>query len=171
MTAGTPARTCAMKASAARSKSSRSLSSTRRLSRWPLTAPPPLVEVCMRMMSKQPDARYQSAEEVSRALATWLRSRGREVVSGVDAARRALSRRPGRRRRFVVARRDRSGRADCRRRHGANEGSTRRDSLWPRDLRSCASGRNAYNTAGQHERGSGRRGSAARQRPPAWCAD
>lgn len=42
-------------------------------------APQPLVDVCLRMMSKQPDARFQSAGEVAIVLAKWLQSRGRDV--------------------------------------------------------------------------------------------
>lgn len=35
-------------------------------------APPELVEICLRMMAKKPTKRYQSAEEVARALDEWL---------------------------------------------------------------------------------------------------
>ncbi len=40
-------------------------------------APPPLVDVCLRMMSKQPEARYQTAGEVAQVLARWLEMRGK----------------------------------------------------------------------------------------------
>jgi serine/threonine protein kinase len=42
-------------------------------------APPGLVNVCNRMMSKKPESRYQSAEEVVQALASWLADRGYET--------------------------------------------------------------------------------------------
>jgi serine/threonine-protein kinase len=45
-------------------------------------APPDLVEICMKMMAKQPDERYQSAGEVAAALAEWLVARGQRVESG-----------------------------------------------------------------------------------------
>ena len=35
-------------------------------------APADLVEICLRMMAKQPAERYQSAQEVADALAAWL---------------------------------------------------------------------------------------------------
>ena len=41
-------------------------------------APQPLVDVCLRMMAKQPGARIQSAGEVARLLGTWLAGRERE---------------------------------------------------------------------------------------------
>ncbi len=41
-------------------------------------APPALVDVCLRMMDKRPDARFQSAGEVSQMLARWLEARGRD---------------------------------------------------------------------------------------------
>jgi serine/threonine-protein kinase len=50
-------------------------------------APKPLVEVCMRMMAKQPDARVQTAGEVARQLASWLAARGRPTDSPVATAR------------------------------------------------------------------------------------
>ena len=40
-------------------------------------APQALVEVCNRMMSKSPAARYQTAKEVADVLATWLAGRAR----------------------------------------------------------------------------------------------
>jgi len=42
-------------------------------------APPTLVHICETMMSKDPDDRYQSADEVAERLAEWLADRGREV--------------------------------------------------------------------------------------------
>lgn len=42
-------------------------------------APKPLVEVCMRMMAKQPAARFQTAGEVARVLTKWLESRGNKI--------------------------------------------------------------------------------------------
>jgi serine/threonine protein kinase len=39
-------------------------------------APKELVDVCMRMMSKQPAARFQTAAEISKTLAMWIASRG-----------------------------------------------------------------------------------------------
>ena len=40
-------------------------------------SPPPLVDVCLRMMSKQPEARYQTAGEVAQVLTRWLEMRGK----------------------------------------------------------------------------------------------
>jgi serine/threonine protein kinase len=45
-------------------------------------APRDLVEICMRMMAKKPDERYQSAVDVSKALAGWLVAHGQTVESG-----------------------------------------------------------------------------------------
>ncbi len=45
-------------------------------------SPPPLVDVCLRMMSKQPEARYQSAGEVAQVLAKWLEMRGKPAATG-----------------------------------------------------------------------------------------
>jgi hypothetical protein len=42
-------------------------------------APQALVDVCLRMMAKNRDARYQSAGEVAATLAKWLQSRGKDV--------------------------------------------------------------------------------------------
>jgi serine/threonine protein kinase len=42
-------------------------------------APQALVEVCNRMMSKSPAARYQTAKEVADVLATWLAGRSRSA--------------------------------------------------------------------------------------------
>jgi serine/threonine protein kinase len=42
-------------------------------------APPGLVNICNRMMSKKPENRYQSAEEVAQALSGWLQDRGYEA--------------------------------------------------------------------------------------------
>ncbi len=42
-------------------------------------APQALVDVCLRMMSKNRDARYQSAGEVAATLMKWLQSRGKDV--------------------------------------------------------------------------------------------
>jgi serine/threonine protein kinase len=44
-------------------------------------APPGLVNICNRMMSKKPENRYQSAEEVGQALAGWLKDRGFDAGS------------------------------------------------------------------------------------------
>jgi serine/threonine-protein kinase len=44
-------------------------------------APKELIEVCSRMMAKQPSARFQSAGEVATTLAAWLTARGQRVES------------------------------------------------------------------------------------------
>jgi serine/threonine-protein kinase len=48
-------------------------------------APQPLVDVCLRMMAKQPAARFQAAAEVARVLSAWLAGRGKP--DGASAAR------------------------------------------------------------------------------------
>ena len=45
-------------------------------------APPALVDVCLRMMDKRPDARFQTAGEVSKMLASWLEARGKDLGGG-----------------------------------------------------------------------------------------
>jgi len=42
-------------------------------------APPTLLHICEKMMSKDPDERYQTAGEVSERLTEWLRDRGHAV--------------------------------------------------------------------------------------------
>ena len=41
--------------------------------------PPTLLHICEKMMSKSPDDRYESAEDVSERLTTWLQDQGRDV--------------------------------------------------------------------------------------------
>ncbi|MEX2139551.1 MAG: protein kinase [Pirellulales bacterium] len=68
-------------------------------------APQPLVDVCLRMMAKQPAARFQSAGEIARVLGTWLAGRGKQAnpVTGATSPagrpppRRAPSAKPGQR--------------------------------------------------------------------------
>jgi serine/threonine-protein kinase len=48
-------------------------------------APQPLVDVCLRMMAKQPPARFQSAAEVSRVLGAWLAGRGKADSAAAGA--------------------------------------------------------------------------------------
>lgn len=48
-------------------------------------APKPLVDVCLRMMAKQPPARFQSAAEIARVLAAWLSGRGKADSAGAGA--------------------------------------------------------------------------------------
>ena len=43
-------------------------------------APQALVDVCLRMMAKNAEARYQSAGEVATTLTKWLQSRGKDVT-------------------------------------------------------------------------------------------
>ncbi len=45
-------------------------------------APPELVEICLRMMAKKPQDRFQTAAEVAQALADWLVAQGHSVDSG-----------------------------------------------------------------------------------------
>jgi serine/threonine protein kinase len=45
-------------------------------------APPSLVEVCERMMSKKPDERFQTAGDVADRLTSWLAERGRKLGGG-----------------------------------------------------------------------------------------
>ncbi len=45
-------------------------------------APPDLVDICATMMAKKPELRYQSADEVAKALAQWLTAHGRAVEPG-----------------------------------------------------------------------------------------
>ncbi len=44
-------------------------------------APQELVDICAKMMAKKPDQRYQSADEVAKALAQWLVAQGQTVES------------------------------------------------------------------------------------------
>jgi serine/threonine protein kinase len=55
-------------------------------------APTALVDVCLRMMDKRPDARFQSAGEVAQMLGRWLESRGKQVDggSGVGITKRTV---------------------------------------------------------------------------------
>ena len=54
--------------------------------------PPPLVDVCLRMMTKQPDARFQTAGEVAQMLGKWLEARGKfeSGSSGLGMTRRPV---------------------------------------------------------------------------------
>ncbi len=45
-------------------------------------APQALVDICMKMMGKKPDQRYQSMFDVSAALADWLKSQDKKTDSG-----------------------------------------------------------------------------------------
>ena len=54
-------------------------------------APPALVDLCLRMMAKQPDARFQTAAEVAQSLGKWLESRGSaNSGSGVGLGKRGV---------------------------------------------------------------------------------
>jgi eukaryotic-like serine/threonine-protein kinase len=44
-------------------------------------APADLIEICLKMLAKKPDHRYQSADEVAKALIAWLVARGQTVTS------------------------------------------------------------------------------------------
>ena len=48
-------------------------------------APPDLVDICLKMMAKKPDQRYQSAAEVAAVLAQWLVAHGQVVEGGSSA--------------------------------------------------------------------------------------
>lgn len=45
-------------------------------------APSDLIDICLRMMAKRPEARYQSAGEAAEALAQWLVAHGQTISSG-----------------------------------------------------------------------------------------
>jgi serine/threonine-protein kinase len=47
-------------------------------------APSDLIDICMKMMAKKPADRYQSAEDVSDAMAQWLVDHGYGSASGTD---------------------------------------------------------------------------------------
>jgi eukaryotic-like serine/threonine-protein kinase len=49
-------------------------------------APRDLVDICMKMMAKKPDQRYQSMAEVAKALAQWLVNHGQTVDSGSNSS-------------------------------------------------------------------------------------
>lgn len=49
-------------------------------------APADLVEICMKMMAKRPERRYQSAREAAQALAQWLTSRGHKIRASESSA-------------------------------------------------------------------------------------
>ena len=44
-------------------------------------APPDLIDICMKMMAKRPDDRFQSAAEAANALAQWLIAHGQTISS------------------------------------------------------------------------------------------
>jgi len=44
-------------------------------------APQDLIDICLKMMAKKPDQRYQSMTEISQALADWLASKGKKADS------------------------------------------------------------------------------------------
>jgi eukaryotic-like serine/threonine-protein kinase len=44
-------------------------------------APQDLIDICLKMMAKKPDQRYQSMTEVSQAMADWLASKGKKSDS------------------------------------------------------------------------------------------
>jgi serine/threonine-protein kinase len=54
-------------------------------------APQALVDVCMRMMAKQPAARFQTALEVAQTLGKWLTARGKKVDTISGAATPVVS--------------------------------------------------------------------------------
>lgn len=64
----------------------------RRLEKSRPDTPPELVDICRRMMAKKLQERYQSANEVSHALAQWLASRGRAIEQEDNAAQTAVAR-------------------------------------------------------------------------------
>jgi serine/threonine-protein kinase len=49
-------------------------------------APPELVAICLKMIAKKPDQRYQSAAEVASALTAWLVAQGQTVASDSGGA-------------------------------------------------------------------------------------
>jgi serine/threonine-protein kinase len=57
-------------------------------------APPPLVDVCLRMMSKQAEARYQSAGEVAQVLGKWLQARAQDASGSFSGSSIGRVRRP-----------------------------------------------------------------------------
>ncbi|HEX5445441.1 MAG TPA: serine/threonine-protein kinase [Pirellulales bacterium] len=75
-------------------------------------APAELVAICTRMMAKSPDARYQTAAEVSAALSAWLtQRRGEERLPTIDTGASSVVRRAGNE--HVLAGDSDARRADC----------------------------------------------------------
>ena len=48
-------------------------------------APQDLVAICLRMMAKKPEERFQTAQKVAEALANWLTAHGHAVDSGIGS--------------------------------------------------------------------------------------
>jgi serine/threonine-protein kinase len=59
-------------------------------------APQELLDICLRMMSKRPEDRYQSADEVAAELTSWLLAQGQQINNGSSLSSDRLTPPPAR---------------------------------------------------------------------------